>query len=189
MATEPLSAECEAALAAIKALESKPGVRVVTVMVAREVTQLIPSLCIGGKPAANSVLEGEAAELGITDVLSCTFDEEGRPPEDELRRAGVLALNGFWCPDDEEVDLLGLHYEECQKLYVACKERDGRMLVHCNWGKNRSALVCAALLIDVEELRLMEAVELLFDKRGMVLLGNENFCRRLVLFAAERDRL
>lgn len=173
-------AVADGVLNAFRPLEDR-GFRTITPMVAREATEILPWLYLGGKPAASTVLAGERADLGITDVFSCVYDPEDRPSSEALEAAGVVAYDGFWEPDNDEVDILGKHYQTCRAFVAESRRRGGRALVHCNWGKNRSALIAAALLVDILGMQAAEAVELLCQRRGLVLLGNENFCLQLAL--------
>ena len=66
-------------------------------------------------------------------------------------------------------------FHEAAALVDSCYEQGGKTLVHCQAGLNRSALVAGIYLIEFQQRKPAEAVELLRDKRSPMVLCNQDF--------------
>ncbi|CAE7690477.1 DUSP26, partial [Symbiodinium necroappetens] len=139
-------------------------------------------LLLGGKPAAE--LAAKANPQAVTHVLNCC-----EPWFVEGENSRNLSYSGIEAYDEPGYRLLDEHYATVIRPTLdSARGSGGRCLVHCAMGVNRSALVCAAYLIDAIGMDLLPALMLLKQKRGHV-LGNRSFQLQLIEFAAKRDRL
>ena len=86
--------------------------------------------------------------------------------------------------DAEGYGLLEKHFQSALQFLDDMRRQGRRTLVHCFAGMNRSATICVAYLIVREEMGLTDAVQLLREKRGVV-LKNRSFNRELVALARE----
>jgi len=172
---------------------SKPG------QTTLEASEVLPFLFIGGKPAANDCLDGKNTQY-FTHMLNCAepWCPMGNGPDaDGIKYAGFRAI------DHASYDMLGNHYpDDCRDIIDEAKRafmeasqakkeerrRRGRILVNCAMGVNRSGVIVAAYLIDREEMKLVQAVELLKEARGCV-LTNKGFREGLIKFALKKGRL
>ncbi|CAE7942962.1 DUSP26, partial [Symbiodinium sp. KB8] len=139
-------------------------------------------LLLGGKPAAE--LAAKANPQAVTHVLNCC-----EPWFVEGENSRNLSYSGIEAYDEPGYRLLDEHYATVIRPTLdSARGSGGRCLVHCAMGVNRSALVCAAYLIDAIGMDLLPALMLLKQTRGHV-LGNRSFQLQLIEFAAKRDRL
>jgi protein-tyrosine phosphatase len=75
-----------------------------------------------------------------------------------------------------------LTIEEVADEVVAALEAGGNVLVHCQAGINRSNLTAAIVLMKWKGLTAAQAIDMLREKRGPLVLANrtfENYLRRL----------
>lgn len=129
-------------------------------------------------------------ELGVTHVLTTNkmySNEELEKLKKSLARVGVnhLAVSG---EDYPGYDLIGNHWDECRAFLERTRNDKGKkVVVHCAAGQNRSGLIVAAALVVIERMLLLDAVNLLKEKRGIV-LTNRSFQQQLCILA-EREGL
>lgn len=92
--------------------------------------------------------------------------------------------------DEEGYDMLGKHWTtDCRPVLERVRnEPNSKMVVHCAAGQNRSGVIVAAALVDLEGWSLIEAVRWLKSKRGLV-LTNLSFQRQLCELAKELGQL
>jgi protein-tyrosine phosphatase len=138
-------------------------------------------------------------QLGITHVLT-TNGIRGEWEREEYERpfkaSGVVVQHCIINGEDEEgYDMIGRHWEECKRfLEEVQKHPNGKVVVHCGGGENRSALITAAAMLlldkneDGERRTLLDVVRSLKSKRGIV-LSNESFRKQLCMLAAREHRL
>ena len=128
---------------------------------------------------------------GITHVLSCvatrrTVETGGESPyaEDESGVRGFLLI-----PAEDREDFDIQRFFDVAILFLdKVKSVNGKALVHCNMGVNRSAAVVAAyLMVDLNS-TLLNVVAYIKTKR-LVILSNKGFRRQLVQFARARGFL
>merc|ERR1712083_222984 len=82
--------------------------------------------------------------------------------------------------------LLQNHLDIVEAFIEDHRARGHAVLVHCYAGMNRSAAICAGYLIRRHRIPLLETVELLVKRRGIV-LSNSAFIQQLVALAREED--
>lgn len=89
--------------------------------------------------------------------------------------------------DDESYNMLQ-HFDRASQFIDRAKFGEGRCLVHCAMGINRSGAICAAYIIADQRMKLLDAVRLMKQRRGTVLC-NRGFQRLLIRFARQRGLL
>ena len=76
--------------------------------------------------------------------------------------------------DFQEYDIIKQHANECNEFINNCKQyKNGKILVHCMAGCNRSAAITTAYLlsIDGEDMHFLQAIEYIARRRESVLLN------------------
>eukprot|EP00470_Lotharella_oceanica_P013953 CAMPEP_0170182630 /NCGR_PEP_ID=MMETSP0040_2-20121228/28416_1 /TAXON_ID=641309 /ORGANISM="Lotharella oceanica, Strain CCMP622" /LENGTH=163 /DNA_ID=CAMNT_0010428115 /DNA_START=57 /DNA_END=545 /DNA_ORIENTATION=- len=100
------------------------------------------NLYLGRQPATLANIE-ELKSLGITAVVSCLEPWEFLVPLEKYRAQGWTCLPirvlDFCAPDDEDI--------ETAVKFIDSHITEGKVYVHCNAGKGRSAVVVAAYMM------------------------------------------
>ena len=140
-------------------------------------------LFLGGRSAATEVCNENS--LRVTHLCNLVEPWCALGPNAER-----LAYLGVECSKGRGTDLLeAQRYSRIRAFVESAKAQpEMRCLVHCDRGVNRSAAVCAALLMDLEDMTLIEAVRHLKTQRGAI-LGDKGFRRQLVRHARRTGRL
>lgn len=131
--------------------------------------------------------EKDLHELGITHVVSTN-----RMPPHVLEtlywQLRSVEIQHLYIQADDQLDynMMG-HWEECCDFLQQAFE-EGKALVHCAAGMNRSGTIVAAAMLHFDKMNLLDVARQLKAKRGYV-LSNESFLKQLVQFAAQEGRL
>ena len=146
-----------------------------------DAAQLTTDLWIGGRSAAMDVLA--ANSRGITDLVNvcepwCALG----PNSENIQYVGIEAEDRASFPI-----LSDKWYGKIRAHVLAARTRGAVMLVHSDFGVNRSAAIAAALLLD-EGINLIEVVRLLKERRPQC-LTNKGFRLELVRKARRLNRL
>eukprot|EP01084_Bolivina_argentea_P082265 148950_1 len=135
-------------------------------------------LWLGGIDSAYNI--ESMKELGINYVLNCASDDIDINYEEHS-----IELYAIKAKDSLDYNIMK-EMEQCIKFINKCKNNNGKILIHCVAGRNRSAAVCCAYLI-YNEMTIIEAYKMILNKRklfGTLLpLKNDNFVRQLMDFA------
>lgn len=94
---------------------------------------------------------------------------------------------GFTSEDDEKYPIMD-HFEDVFKFIESAREANGKCLIHCIAGINRSGSLAVAYVMSYMNIGPISAVQLVFDARG-ILLTNDTFIQRLVKLASEKNML
>ena len=139
-----------------------------------------PDVYIGSQRNADDV--DELRRIGITHVLNMAgtrrFDFSRSPYP---RNSGIDGYLLIPAEDHEDFNIMR-HFPDALNFIEKAKKKKGKTLVHCNLGINRSGSVCAAHLMRHENMSLLHAVQLLKQKRSVVIC-NRGFRRQLVRYA------
>lgn len=154
-------------------------------------------------------------DIIITHVLSANeMSEEELKPIRELLQTMGIKHHHVSGKDEHGYDMMGKHWDECSKfLQTARDEKNGKVLVHCQGGVNRSGLMVAAAVLlmsspsstsvgndsngsnddknennNKTEWTLMDVIHYLKRKRGMI-LTNISFQWQLCQLAAKYNKL
>mmetsp|Transcript_78314 Transcript_78314/g.227182 ORF Transcript_78314/g.227182 Transcript_78314/m.227182 type:complete len:208 (-) Transcript_78314:251-874(-) len=143
---------------------------------------LAPFHCVRDKASRLS------KDLGITHVLSTNR----MPPNIletlywDLRSHDVDHY--YVAADDLLTYDMMQHWEECRDFLQTCADGNGKALVHCSAGMNRSGTIAAACMMHFGKMDIVEIARTLKQKRGYV-LSNDSFVEQLVDFAAKEGYL
>jgi protein-tyrosine phosphatase len=118
-----------------------------------------------------------------------------------------FAYLAFDALDQPEYDLLGQHFDAFSQFLEEARRANrvvrklasrlrnstssfitGQVFVHCQAGVNRSATLCVAYLMLLQQVSLVQAVEHCARLRPCI-LRNEGFIEQLVVFASTHDCL
>ncbi|CAB9530339.1 specificity protein phosphatase 26 [Seminavis robusta] len=138
----------------------------------------------------HSVLNSEVLkEMGITHVLNMAGPHCKLPVEDFVKTG--IVYKELDAQDDEEYPLLELHWQEARVFINGAREKNGKCVVNCGGGMNRSGLIVAAAMLCEEDKKrtVLEVVRDLRKVRGNWALANEFFQEQLVALARSHGRL
>ncbi|CAL1153789.1 unnamed protein product [Cladocopium goreaui] len=130
-------------------------------------------LYVGGlNEASDAALMQDLDIRAIVNTASsmCIYTPRGAVPPSEMRLLHIDA-------DDSDYPLLEKHFEAFEHFVSEAKANGWKTLVHCQ-----------AYLIHSEHLRLMEAIHLVVERRGLV-LTNPSFVKQLVRLAHKEHLL
>eukprot|EP01122_Echinamoeba_exundans_P011747 TRINITY_DN4780_c0_g2_i1.p1 TRINITY_DN4780_c0_g2~~TRINITY_DN4780_c0_g2_i1.p1 ORF type:complete len:634 (-),score=123.61 TRINITY_DN4780_c0_g2_i1:194-2095(-) len=120
--------------------------------------QVLPYLYIGS--AANAANRTELISLGITHILNVKESYFASTPSGfEFLH---VAMSDYGNQNIKEV------LPPCFEFIQSAKNKDGKILVHCRGGVNRSATVVLAWMMHGEKMILKDAWHLLRSKRSVV---------------------
>ena len=123
---------------------------------------------------------------GITHVLCCALTR--RSTESPYgSESGISGYRMIPAEDREDFDI-SRYFDEAIVFLDEVKTCEGKALVHCNMGVNRSGAIVAAYLMVDENRLLLDVVSYLKIKR-LAILSNKGFRRQLVQFARFRGLL
>jgi len=92
--------------------------------------------------------------------------------------------------DEHDYALLQKHWQEAfDFIKSTTKNGNGKCVVHCVAGMNRSGLIAAAYYMLATQTPVLETVQHVRRQRGNVALCNEGFQTQLVAMARENDLL
>jgi hypothetical protein len=113
------------------------------------------------------------------------LDLAGHTKEDHIWEYGELDVtyHRIEADDDEGYPMLDLHLDACQNFISKAKDGNGRCLVHCEAGLNRSGVIVAASAMLENQDNVLETVNTLCMQRGDFTLLNESFQEQLVTLA------
>ena len=137
----------------------------------------------------NVFVTARLRKLGITHVLAVNSMPDYKVQEyrERFENAGMTYKH---CPgeDEEDYDMIGLHWEECRHFLQGVRESGGKAIVHCVAGINRSGLIVTAAHMVLEGRPLLEVVQHGIQQRGS-LLWNRFFQKQLCMLAAKEGLL
>mmetsp|Transcript_9805 Transcript_9805/g.17682 ORF Transcript_9805/g.17682 Transcript_9805/m.17682 type:complete len:193 (-) Transcript_9805:1987-2565(-) len=128
-------------------------------------------------------------KYGITHVVNCASYEFRNNPAAHTR-AGVQYCS-IEAKDTWFYNIMDNDWPTANAFLTAAFESNGgqpRALVHCIQGINRSGFMVAAYLVQHSEMRLLEVVRLLREKRGPI-LTNRYFQVLLVQLASKLNKI
>eukprot|EP00511_Aplanochytrium_stocchinoi_P008219 CAMPEP_0204859742 /NCGR_PEP_ID=MMETSP1347-20130617/23887_1 /ASSEMBLY_ACC=CAM_ASM_000690 /TAXON_ID=215587 /ORGANISM="Aplanochytrium stocchinoi, Strain GSBS06" /LENGTH=148 /DNA_ID=CAMNT_0052008291 /DNA_START=40 /DNA_END=483 /DNA_ORIENTATION=+ len=102
--------------------------------------EILPFLFLGNKHHAEYT--EQLKELGVTHVLNCAEGDENATTNEEYYK-GVFIYKGFEAKDTKDYDMTQ-HIDAAIEFINAAQEANGKVLVHCVEGINRSGLIVVA---------------------------------------------
>jgi len=152
-------------------------------LVREEPSEILPDLFLGGIESAFNPSRLKA--LQITHILNCAGREIGTEPS---FYAGEFVYHSIEASDSFDFPIVPAYAEECLEFALKAEEAKGGLLLHCRAGMNRSAAICILIVMERKGISLLEALQLVFDKRPMI-LSNEGFREQLLDYAKRRKLL
>lgn len=112
----------------------------------------------------DAVCQENLDEYGLTDILSVGIET----PDSAINRETLVGNCYFIeCLDLPETKLDSV-INQTNKIIENVRDRNGRILVHCNAGVSRSASVCIAYLMCIESMSFDLAYDLVKSKRECI---------------------
>jgi predicted protein tyrosine phosphatase len=141
--------------------------------------EISPSLYLSDARRAHDITLLQA--LHITHVLNVA-GRAAQGPHKAYIAAGIAVLN-IDADDEEGYPMLSRHLAECRAFIEEARQANGRCVVHCVAGINRSGVVVAAEKMLYEKLSVLDVVAHCRKQRGNTFLWNESFAASLVALA------
>ena len=86
--------------------------------------------------------------------------------------------------------MLAQHLERCRAFYAECKSTEnGKMVIHCQAGINRSGVITAAIYMLEEQMHVLDVVKHIRRRRGNCYLWNVSFQKQLIALAKKNSLL
>lgn len=146
--------------------------------------EILPWLYLGDVLAAGDV--ETLQEHRITHVLNAAGPEGARQMACAEAGAEYMQVDG---KDRQDYDMIGHHWDKVWTFVQRARTaRNGKLLIHCVAGVNRSGLLATAALMVHAHMPVLEALHHVHSRRGEVLI-NSAFRESLVRMAAQRGLL
>jgi protein-tyrosine phosphatase len=145
--------------------------------------QVLPWLYIADLTALFNA--SDLLDRGISHVLTTNkmySAAELKKLKKRLSDAGIqqLVVSG---QDYHGYDMIGNHWNDCRTFLEEVRNKgNAKVTVHCAGGHNRSGLIVAAALVCIEQMALLDAIKVLKERRGMVLM-NRSFQKQICVLA------
>ena len=94
---------------------------------------------------------------------------------------------GFTSQDDETYPIMD-HFEDVFTFIEDARVADGKCLIHCMAGVNRSGALAVAYVMVHRDISPVAATKLVLKARGMI-LSNGSFVEQLISLASQRGLL
>jgi len=147
--------------------------------------EILPHLFLGDAKCARNMDRMRA--LGITHILNAA-GISARGPVEEYKAEGIATLE-FDAEDEEAYPMLDRHLSAARAFIASARDSDGKCLVHCVAGMNRSGVLVAAEAMLSERMSVLESVAHCRSCRGNAFLWNHSFQEQLVALARNEDLL
>ena len=126
---------------------------------------------------------------GITHVLNVAGPSAQIQDGTIYEKNNIIALN-IDADDEEGYPMLKKHLMECQLFVNKCKKmKNGKIVIHCHAGINRSGVIMAAIYMLEEKKNILDVVKHLRLCRGNACLWNESFVKQLIKLASSKALL
>ena len=153
----------------------------------RRPAKLLNHLYLGDCSDANSI--GMLTEMGVTHALNCAGGSRSffnQFPQ-YCGNNNQITYKQFDADDFENYNM-SEHFSEAISYIDKVEKSNGKVLVYCQMGMNRSATVCIAYLIAKKKMKFLEAVKTVREKR-IKILTNKGFLRQLAIYAQDNRLL
>ena len=125
-------------------------------------------------------------ELGITAIVNVASPASKNHDLDPDYLCNGISVLRLEAEDEEGYPMLKLHLGTVCHQIQQWREQTPRhrnVLVHCTAGINRSGVLVAALLMELEQCTVLDAVKHIRERRGNCFLWNNSFQQELVAHA------
>ena len=150
----------------------------------RNMSQILDHLYLGSFDDAVDIKKLKNA--GITHIVN-TVETTNECRTGPYFYGEEFSYIGFTSQDEDRYPILK-HFDETYEFIESCRKSNGKCLIHCMAGINRSGSLAVAYVMVLKGIGPLSATQLVFDRRG-ILLTNDGFKERLVKFALEKDLL
>mmetsp|Transcript_26108 Transcript_26108/g.36807 ORF Transcript_26108/g.36807 Transcript_26108/m.36807 type:complete len:220 (-) Transcript_26108:128-787(-) len=131
-------------------------------------------------------------QMGITHVLSLN----GMTPhmskilKSDIEEQGIIHKH-IHSEDEEGNDMIGKHWDECKSYLENVRNNvdNGRVVVHCLAGINRTGIIVCAAQMVLERTPILDVVRHSLDTTCGRLLWNRSFQRQLCMLAMKEGLL
>ncbi|CAD5123821.1 unnamed protein product [Dimorphilus gyrociliatus] len=142
-------------------------------------SEILPYLYLGGDEAASN--PELLKKLGINYILNCASCDV--PLNSSFYQENGLNMNFLSFPADDNMCYdMTQHISEACQFIDDCRKSNGKILIHCVMGINRSGFITAAYIMTQRNWGVIETVEFIRSKRSLV-LTNERFLTQLIKYA------
>ncbi|XP_065674845.1 dual specificity phosphatase 29 [Hydra vulgaris] len=153
--------------------------------VPKKMTKLLDHLYLG---AINDAMDVDhLKEAGITHIINTVHNIDGENETGAEFYGDEFIYMGFFSEDREDYPILE-NFEKVQNFINSARDQNGKCLIHCMAGINRSGCLATAYYMIEKDIGPVTAVSEVFEKRG-VLLTNKGFIKQLVKFSVDRKLL
>ena len=150
-----------------------------------QMSRILDHLYLGSYEDAINVEALRAA--GITHIVNTVATNYENCRTGPQFYGDEFAYYGFTSEDEMRYPIMR-HFDETYEFIESCRQSDGKCLIHCMAGVNRSGSLAVAYVMLLKGMGPLSATQLVFDSRGF-LLTNDGFKERVVKLAAERGLL
>lgn len=125
-------------------------------------------------------------ELNINFVLNCAGNDVKQMIDYKQYGIKQCKINAM---DITNYDIINKHLDVCFQFIDECyNTRNGKILIHCISGMNRSPTILVTYLMYKYNMNIFEAIEMTVIDRGWI-LTNESFKLQLIEYAKRINRL
>ena len=151
----------------------------------RKMSKITDYLYLGSFDDAENIEQLKAA--GITHVLNTVENCFENCKTGAEFYGNEYKYMGFTSEDIESYPILQ-HFDEVYKFIESARKANGKCLIHCMAGINRSGCLAVAYIMVTQNIGPISATKIVFNARGMI-LSNQGFIERLVKFAVDKNLL
>lgn len=127
--------------------------------------------------------------LGVTHVLNVGGNSAAWIPREAYEEAGLNYRIVVDALDEPSYPMLDHHLDECREFIEDACHQDGKCVVHCQAGCNRSGVIVAANYMLTTRTNVLETVLHCRKVRGNAFLTNPGFQGQLVALARQQGLL
>ena len=121
--------------------------------------------------------------LGINYILNCAgYDVM------DVKYPSNFQTHVLFADDADDYNIINDDIASCIEFVTNCINNNGKILIHCLAGMNRSATITIAVLMYFKGMDLLSCIKYTQQRRGWI-LSNESFQRQLVQYAQKLDLL
>ena len=151
----------------------------------KTMTKLLDYLYLG---AINDAMDLDLLkQTGITHIINTVHNINDYHETGPDFYGKEFVFMGFYSEDKEDYPILE-HFEKVHSFINLARDQNGKVLIHCMAGINRSGCLATAYFMVEQNIGPITAANAVFEKRG-VLLTNKGFIKQLVKLSVDRKLL
>lgn len=146
-----------------------------------KISCIIPNfLWLGDDESASNI--DILKQYGIYYILNCAGNDVN------VNYSSEFNVHILYADDADEYNIIRDDISTCIEFINKCINNNGKILIHCLAGMNRSATITIASLMYFKNMDLMYAIKWTQTRRGWI-LSNESFQQQLINYALKLDLL